>query len=159
MNNNLHLPSALTEKWQSLGFAPKAFRLLLLAPPVQTAWAEGFLQAAERRAIINFAENEVGISREDPEFDELEHWLDVRPPDELFEAMSEILGKWLEAMPKIGGKYWRAALLRTCLEVAQASTEIGLLRKSRPQIHREEREQIQEISRRLGIAPPDLIRQ
>lgn len=157
MIENLQLPTNLSKKWQTLGFAPKSFRLLLLAPPVQTAWAEGFLQAAERRAILKFAETEAGISPEGAEYEELEHWLDVRPPDELFAEMSEILGEWLAAMPKTDGEYWRAALLRICLEVAHASPDIGLLRRNRPPIRREEQRQIEEISRRLGITSADFI--
>ena len=157
MTKDLQIPIVLTQKWQTLGFTPKAFCLLLVAPPVQTAWAEGFLQAAERRAILKFAERQVGISPEDAEFDELEHWLDVRPSDEMFAAMFEILGEWLDVMPKADGEFWRNALLRICLEVARASPDIGLLRHNRPLIHREEQRTIEDISRRLGIKPANII--
>ncbi len=152
MNTKYGLPAELNEKWESLGFSPQTFRLLLLVPPIQTGWAEGYLQAAEKRIIIDYAMKEVGFGITDKEFNHLERWLNVRPADESFELMNEILSEWLASLPEKESKKWRDTILRVCLEVAQASPQIGFLRNSKSLIRREENIQIEKISRLLSMA-------
>jgi hypothetical protein len=152
MANNVTISFDLIQKWQKLGYSPQTFQLLLLVPPVQTAWAEGYVQSAERRTIIDFANNELGIYQDEAAFLELEHWLNVRPTEERFNAMNEILTEWLCRMPKRESRIWRNRLLRICLKVAQSSANIGFLKTTFPAIRPEESLQIEKISRLLSIS-------
>jgi hypothetical protein len=115
MPKNLQMPKNIIEKWEVLGFAAHTFRLLLLAPPVQTAWAEGFLQAGERRAIEKFAETEFGFAADSLEIAELKIWLDERPTGDLFEKMNLLLNEWLEDLPSDERNRWRKRLCKLVL--------------------------------------------
>lgn len=151
MPKNLQMPENIIEKWEALGFAAHTFRLLLLAPPVQTAWAEGFLQAGERRAIEKFAETEFGFAADSSELTELKIWLDERPSVDLFEKMNLLLNEWLEDLPPNEQNRWRNRILQACLDVAHASPRIGFTPyKISPVCPNEERE-IMEISRLLNF--------
>lgn len=134
-----------------LGCAPERVPLLLLAPLVQVAWAEGFVQPAERRTILRFAEN-FGLAPGQTAYAELDDWLDERPSDEFFDRAAEKLRELLEALPAKAAARLRNLLHFGCLEVAQAAGDIGLLR-GRSNIRREEREHLREISDRLGLTP------
>lgn len=153
MNKPLNLSEDLNRKWQDLGYTPGTLRLLFLIPPIQTAWAEGYMQAAESRKIIDFAKNELGIRAEDSEFADLKHWLKIRPTDKSFELMNEILSDLLNTIPKPEGKFWRDRILRFCLEVAQASQEIGFLGKNNSPVNQQESLQIEKLGRLLNVEP------
>lgn len=151
MPKNLQMPENIIEKWEALGFAPHTFRLLLLAPPVQTAWAEGFLQAVERRAIEKFAETEFGFAADALELTELKIWLAERPAENLFEKMNLLLNEWLEDLPSDEQHRWRNRILQVCLDVAHASPRIGFSPYKASPICADERREILEISRLLGF--------
>lgn len=151
MPKNLQMPEKITKKWTALGFAPHTFRLLLLAPPVQTAWAEGFLQAGERRAIERFAETEFGFAADALEQAELKIWLDERPSGELFEKMNLLLNEWLEDLPSDEQNRWRNRILQACLDVAHASPRIGFTPYKMSPVCPDEEREILEISRLLGF--------
>jgi len=150
---NLQMPQNLIKKWEKLGFVRNNFRLVFLAPLLQTAWAEGFLQAGERRAIENFAVLEFGIEPDTSEYSELKFWLDERPADDLFEKMNQILNEWLDAMQVNTRKRWRNRLLQACLDVAHSSPRIGFAARKLSNVCPDEKREIMQISRRLGFMP------
>jgi hypothetical protein len=152
MKKKLKLSKKSLKKWKSLGFSADTAKLLLLVPPVQTGWADGYIQSIEQRTIINFAKNEVGIKEDDKEFGLFENWMEIRPADETFALMNEILGDYLDSLPDSERKIWKNRLLRICLEVAQASPQIGFVTSADAKIHREEILQIDKISRLLSIS-------
>jgi hypothetical protein len=154
MNNNFRLNGKLLNKWNKLGFSNDSVRLLLLIPPIQTGWAEGYMQAIERRTILNFARDVLGITPNDSVYKELCNWLEVRPDTNKISEMNEILSDWLETLTADECQMWRNRLLRICLEVAQASPQIGFTQKKTKFIHREEILQIDKISRLLSISTP-----
>jgi hypothetical protein len=151
MPKNLQMPTEIIEKWETLGFAPKTFRLLLFAPLIQTAWAEGFLQAGERRAIEKFAETEFDFAADALELAELKIWLDERPTSDLFEKMNLLLNEWLEDLPSDEQNRWRNRILQACLDVAHASPRIGFTPYKMSPVCPDEEREILEISRLLGF--------
>lgn len=137
------------EKGANLGYAPDNLPLLFLAPFAQVAWAEGFVQTGEQKAILRFAAN-LRVNNEHPAFEKLLSWFDDRPTDEFFERSIEDLRRLLEEIPANQAARLRSMLQFGCVEVAQAIGDTGFLR-GRSNIRREEREQLQHISERLGL--------
>lgn len=143
--------AAIEADWSALGYRAETLPLLLLAPPVQVAWAEGFVQTGERRTILRLAAD-LRIAPGSPGYAELCDWLEHRPPDEFFARATALLRRWLETMPAARRTKLRNVLLLGCVEVAQASSSIGLLRDRRG-VNREEREQLAAIGEKLGFTP------
>lgn len=152
MNNNLNLPKELVEKWESFGFDSETVKLLLLVPPIQTGWADGYIKPIEQRTILNFAKSELGIEKNDVEYLILKDWFEVRPTDERFDSMNDLLSELLKSLPKEESAVWRNRLLRICLEVAQSSPQIGFIPDETSVIRRQEIHQIDKISRLLSMS-------
>jgi hypothetical protein len=143
----------IIEQGGRAGFSPaEHLPVLCFVPFVQIAWAEGFVQPAERRAILRLAES-LNVAPEQPGYRELVGWLDERPPDEFFDRAGEMIRELLAVLPDESASQLRHILLFGCLEVAQAAGDIGLLRQ-RSGIRREEREQLRRIGEKLGLTPP-----
>lgn len=150
MKTDFVFPLQVVEKAEQLGYVPDKLPILFLVPFVQVAWAEGFVQANEQKAILRFAENlHVGCDHSD--YEELVRWFDERPTEEFFDRSLADLSELLEGIPPKQAARLRTMLQFGCVEVAQASGDIGLLR-GRSNIRREEREQLHYISERLGLA-------
>ena len=135
--DQLLLPRII-EQGTRAGFAPaEHLPVLCFVPFVQVAWAEGFVQPAERRAILRLAES-LNVAPEHPGYRELVGWLDERPPDEFFDRAGEMIRELLAVLPD---------------ESYGLAGDIGLLRH-RSGIRREEREQLRRIGEKLGLTPP-----
>ena len=150
MKTDYVFPAQVTEKGAQLGYAPDKLPLLLLTPFVKVAWAEGFVQASEQKAILRFAEN-FNVKPGHPEYERLLGWFDERPADEFFARSIEDLRELLDCVPPKQAARLRTALQFGCVEVANASGDIGMLRGG-SNIRREEREQLKFIGERLGLA-------
>jgi hypothetical protein len=151
MRNRFNKPIDIENQWTNLGYKPESSSLLFILPLVQVAWAEGFMQRAERRTILRFAAD-LNITQESEGYEDLLNWLDERPSDEFFASATELLNHWLEIMPQKQRENLRKMLLIGCLEVAQSSVDIGLHPK-KSRIRREEREQLSHLGDRLGFSP------
>ena len=138
----------IVEKWRDLGGTDKTLPLLGFVPAVQVAWAEGFMQAGERRTILALYAAS-GIADDDLE-KELLGWLDERPSDDFFAAATEILSEWLAKMSSHQSAGLRDLLHERCMKVAEASTTIGLRPGTRA-VSREERRQLELIGNQLGF--------
>jgi hypothetical protein len=149
MKIDYQFPLSVIEKGEELGYAPEKLPLLFLVPFVQVAWAEGFVQASEQKAILRFAAN-LKINTDHSDYERLIGWFDERPADEFFARSIEDLRELLEKIPPKQAARLRAMLQFGCVEVAQASGEIGLLR-GRSSIRREERELLHHIGERLDL--------
>ena len=141
--------SGIEIEWNKLGYPTETIRLLLLVPLVQTAWAEGFVQACERKTILKFAE-ELQVNGAATEYLYLIDWFENRPSEEFFARATELLCKWLAEMPIEQSVKIRKILFTGCFDVACASTEIGL-RKEKQRISREERRELGLIGEKLGL--------
>lgn len=148
MKTEFMLTPQIIEKGSELGYAPERLPLLFLIPFVQVAWAEGFVQASEQRAILKFAQNfNVG---ENSAYEQLLSWFDERPGEEFFARSIEDLRALLERIPAKQPARLRSMLQFGCTEVAHAAGDIGILR-GRSNVRREEREQLRFIGERLGL--------
>lgn len=150
MKNDYQFSPQVIEKGVELGYPPDRLPLLFLVPFVQVAWAEGHVQASEQKAILNFAGN-LRVNAEHSDYDQLLSWFDERPTDQFFERSINDLRDLLEDIPANQASRLRSMLQFGCIEVAQASGDIGMLR-GRSNIRREERDQLQYIGERLGLA-------
>jgi hypothetical protein len=149
MKDRYQFPIQVMEKAKNLGYAPDHLSLLLLTPFVKVAWAEGFVQASEQKAILRFAEN-LNLNAH-PAYEKLLAWFDERPSEEFFDRSIEDLRLLLESIPPKQAARLRSMLQFGCVEVAHASGDIGLLR-GRSNVRREEREQLRHLGERLGLA-------
>lgn len=143
------LPAQTIEKGRELGYSPEKLPLLFLAPFLRVAWAEGFVQAGEQKAILKFAEN-FQIKPGEREYEKLLNWFDERPSDEFLDASIEDLRVLLATIPFKQAARLRSMLQFGCVEVAHASGDIGVVR-GRSSVRREEREELQFIGERLGL--------
>ena len=150
MKTDYVFPIQVTEKAAQLGYEPEKLPILFLVPFLRVAWAEGFVQASEQRAILNFA-GSFQVNDEHSDYEKLVGWFDERPTDEFFDRSIEDLRVLLESIPAKQAARLRMMLQFGCVEVAHASADIGLLR-GRSNIRREEREQLRHIGERLGLA-------
>lgn len=150
MPTDYQFPLQVMEKGAQLGYAPDNLPLLFLVPFVQVAWAEGFVQASERKAILRFAAN-LRVKPQHQNFEQLLVWFDERPTEEFFDRSLEDLRALLADIPAKQAARLRTMLQFGCVEVAHAAGEIGLLR-GRSNINREERELLQNIGERLGLS-------
>ena len=149
METDYQFPLQVMEKGAQLGYAPDKLTLLFLVPFVQVAWAEGFVQGSEQKAILRFAAN-LRVKPEHQNFEQLLVWFDERPTEEFFDRSIEDLRELLADIPVQQAARHRSMLQFGCVEVAHAAGEIGLLR-GHSNIHREEREQLENIGERLGL--------
>jgi hypothetical protein len=150
MKIDYQFPIQVIEKASELGYPREKLALLFLVPFVQVAWAEGFLQASEQKAILRYAEN-LGVCGDREAFEQLLAWFDNRPSDEFFARSIEDLRRLLADIPPKQAARLRNMLQFGCVQVAHAAGDIGLLR-GHSNIHREEREHLQIIGERLGLA-------
>lgn len=142
-------PIQVSEKAQKLGYAPEKLPMLFLVPFVKIAWAEGFVQANEQRAILSFA-GKLRVGPDHAEYEKLLKWFDERPDEQFFDRSIEDLRALLAGVPPKQAARLRMMLQFGCVEVAHASGDIGLLR-GRSNIRREEREELRRIGERLGL--------
>jgi hypothetical protein len=96
---------AVLEKLMELGIRAETVAALSIVPLVEVAWADGALDAKERRVVVERA----GIDRDSTAGALLEAWLDRRPDPKLLiawtqlvQAMSEQLGPDEAARLKMG---------------------------------------------------------
>jgi len=75
----------LVDKLVELGLDAESWAALSLVPLVEVAWADGSLEAQERKAILAAAAEE-GITPGSPSQALLDRWLDERPQPTLFAA-------------------------------------------------------------------------
>ncbi len=149
MRTGYKFSTQLFEKGTELGYLPGQLPLLFLVPFVQVAWAEGFVQAGERKVILRLAEN-FNIRADHPAYEQLLVWFNERPTEEFFARSIEDLSELLENIPAGQAARLRKMLQLGCFEVAHAAGDIGLLR-GRTNIRREERAQLQYIADSLGL--------
>lgn len=143
------IPFEVIETAAEIGYPPHKLPLLFMVPLVQVAWAEGFVQAGEKRVILRYAEG-FEINGNEENFRQLGIWLADRPTDEFYDESLEDLQIILVNIPAKQAAYLRGILQTGCVEVANAAGEIGLLR-SRSSIQREEKELLKDIGDRLGL--------
>ena len=110
---------AVLDQLAEAELGPEGLEALALIPLVVIAWADGKVEASERRAVLGAAKETGGVQPET--LNALEGWLETPPRRELIEAWRgyiEALGQTLDATS-------RAAVKREILERARAVAQAG----------------------------------
>lgn len=150
MRMNENTSKKIGERLLDFGYKPEELQLLFLAPFVQTAWAEGFVQATERKAILKLAAR-LKITPQHLHHPDLVEWLDTRPSDEFFAQTNEILREMLEILPPSQSLRLRRILEAGCFKVAHAAGDIGFF-KNRSRITPEERTELYRLGELLDFS-------
>lgn len=138
------------ERLLEFGYKPEELQLLFLVPFVQMAWAEGFVQPIERRAILKLAAR-LNVTPQHMHHPDLLEWLDERPPDAFFQQTNEILREMLDILPPYQSLRLRRMLEAGCFKVAHAAGDIGFFKK-RSRITPEEREEFYRLGELLNFS-------
>jgi len=108
---------AVLEKLIALGIRAETVAALSIVPLVEVAWADGVLDARERRVVVERA----GVARGSMEGDLLEAWLDRRPDPKLLTAWTHLVQGMCEHLDPDGAAGLKTGLLERAGAVAAAS--------------------------------------
>jgi hypothetical protein len=104
----------------SLNIGADTLAALTMVPLVQVAWADGDVDAKERAAILEAAE-EVGVGKGSPSADLLNEWLKFKPDREILKAWKEYVQALSSTLSPEESRRLRSALLTLGRSVAEAS--------------------------------------
>ncbi len=116
--------NALVEHLLDAGFDAGSISALVLAPLVFVAWADGEVSSAERQAIMSEALHR-GLRSTENSFHLIEHWLELRPPRQLWSVWCEYAASLRKSLPIELEHILSGSLFNRCEAVAQSGT--GLL--------------------------------
>jgi hypothetical protein len=102
------------------GVTSSSIAALSLVPVVAVAWADGKIDAGERRAIMSGAASH-GIEPGQPAHEILEGWLSVRPAERLFEAWGDYAGALCAEMGEEARIHFAEEVLARADKVARAA--------------------------------------
>lgn len=102
-----------------IGVRPETLAAVSLIPLVAVAWADGKLDPEERRQVLA-AEQEAGISTDDPSHHLLEQWLSDPPGDEVFLAWQHYVRALHEHLSSSGSQLLGEHVLKRARAVAKS---------------------------------------
>lgn len=108
---------AVLDQLVQLGVRAETLAALAVVPLVEVAWADGELDAKERRAIVQHA----GVPRESTAGALLEAWLDRRPDAKLLSAWTQTVQAMRTRLAADAAARVKASLLEKARAVAAAS--------------------------------------
>jgi hypothetical protein len=108
---------AVLEKLMELGIRAETVAALSIVPLVEVAWADGTLDAKERRAVVERA----GIARDSTAGALLEAWLDRRPDPKLLSAWTHLVQAMSDQLGPDGTARLKTELLEGARAVAAAA--------------------------------------
>ena len=108
---------AILEKLIELGIRAETVAALSIVPLVEVAWADGALDAKERRAVVERA----GVARDSTAGSLLEAWLDRRPDPSLLIAWTHLVQAMSEQLGPDGVARLKTGLLERARAVAAAT--------------------------------------
>lgn len=111
---------AVLDRLMALGIRAETVTALFMVPLVEVAWADGTLDAKERRAILDRA-GDSGVARGSTEHALLEVWLDRRPDPKLLTAWTHLVQGMCEQLGQDEAARLKAGLLERARAVASAS--------------------------------------
>ncbi len=111
---------AVLDRLMALGIRAETVTALYMVPLVEVAWADGTLDAKERRAILDRA-GDSEVARGSTEYALLEAWLDRRPDPKLLTAWTYLVQGMCEQLGSDGAARLKASLLERARAVAGAS--------------------------------------
>jgi hypothetical protein len=108
---------AVLDKLMDLGVRAETVAALSIVPLIEVAWADGALDAKERRAVIERA----GVARDSTAGALLDAWLDRRPDPKLLTAWTELVQAMSEQLGPEGAARLKSGLLEQAHAVATAT--------------------------------------
>ena len=108
---------AVLDKLVELGIQAHTVAALSVVPLVEVAWADGVLDAKERRAVVERA----GVARDSTAGALLEAWLDRRPDPALLGAWTHMVQAMAEQLPADEAARLKTGLLEGARAVAAAT--------------------------------------
>lgn len=108
---------AVLETLMGLGIRAETIAALSIVPLVEVAWADGALDAKERRAIVERA----AVDRDSTAGALLEAWLDRRPDPKLLIAWTHLVQAMSEQLGPDGAARLKTGLLERARAVATAT--------------------------------------
>lgn len=108
------------ERLLESGITAESLAALGLVPLVMVAWADGEVAARERDRIVALAKA-AGIEPQNSRYPILKHWLQRRPPPELFAAWQAFMEQLRKSMSAEDLATLRRDILGRAVEVARAS--------------------------------------
>jgi hypothetical protein len=123
---------------QKLGYTGETVALLLFAPLVQIAWADGWINKDERDLIFEAARSS-GVEEGSTVYALLADWLDNRPAEAFLEQEQNLhlreIGAMLQLLPPEEREARKQRLISSCAQIAQASGDHkGWLRLGRSDV-------------------------
>jgi len=134
---------AVLERLLESGITAESLAALGLVPLVMVAWADGEVATKERDRIVALA-HAAGIEPQNGRYPLLKHWLQRRPPPELFAAWQASMEQLRGSMAAGDLETLRRDILDRAVEVARAS---GGLLGFGDRVSRDERAVLVEIER------------
>jgi hypothetical protein len=142
----------LLQRIITLGVTRDTAAAFILAPLVQVAWIDGDVSAAERDTILRLA-SERGIEAGSEDHAQLQAWLDVRPPDALYEAALDAMAVGLSVLPRDEAEQRVAGIISASEAVAEASGGLAKLLHLHRGISPQEQSVLDFVKARLLRAP------
>ncbi|MCA9051560.1 MAG: hypothetical protein KDA89_22635, partial [Planctomycetaceae bacterium] len=110
----------VVEELLEAGIHPGTIQALALVPAVQVAWAGGFVETAEREAVLKAAHS-VGIIEESATGQLLVSWLDHKPGPELFTAWKDYVAALHTVLKPVIYRQLRQSTIETARRIAEAA--------------------------------------
>ncbi len=108
------------EKLCELGIESDTWAAVSIAPLVEVAWADGKIEASERKAVLSAAEAN-GITSSSPSYLLLESWLAHRPDGRLLEVWGEFIVKLCSELGETERDALKNQLIGRARSVAEAA--------------------------------------
>jgi hypothetical protein len=121
LGEKLHVDNPdLLRRVRQLGITVETAPALFLAPLVQVAWADGSVGREEHDAVLRLARGR-GVEIGSPGYAQLVDWLDIRPPDKVFNTAVEVLKAGFAVLPPSEREERLQRIVDACHEVARAA--------------------------------------
>ncbi len=108
------------DKLIELEVSPQILSSMAVVPLIEVAWADGKVDAEERRALLAAAESK-GVAKCSVDHALLENWLQHRPPAKLLDAWMHYISGLCEIMSREERRAFQHDLLGRARKVAEAS--------------------------------------
>jgi hypothetical protein len=108
------------DRMLELGITPATWAAISLVPLVEVAWANGRIDAKERRAVLAAAELN-GVTPGSPSHEMLDGWLGHRPDGRLLQSWGEYMVELCAALKPGEKRALREELMGRARQVAEAA--------------------------------------
>jgi hypothetical protein len=136
----------LLARLAGLGIRPETLAALTLVPLIETAWADGVMDPAERAAVLAGAVTS-GIGRDSASYRLLELWTLERPAPEIVASWRDFIAAISKSLTAAERVALRAKVIGRAVSVASAA---GGFLEATPNISAEERAALDDLAAAFG---------